>query len=172
MLFTFPWKPYLRQGQTAACLNPVTRCCRSQHKAACHSSMPSSRIKTVARHKWKTISKQVQGQKMNKRCESLFINLQRGECVRQIRPRDTRIKALSCSNWVQFQPIFFCAMKKYDLGRWEEQLPSGYWPIHKIKPLQLSSLCICVIYYLNCSCFAQVRMLCITLVIHICTEPW
>ncbi len=73
---------------------------------------------------------------MNKRCESLFINLQRGECVRQIRPRDTRIKALSCSNWVQFQTIFFCAMKKYDLGSWEEQLPSGYWPFHKIKPLQ------------------------------------
>lgn len=67
---------------------------------------------------------------------------------------------------------FFLCYEKYYLGRWEEQLPSGYWPIHKIKLLQLSSLFICVIYYLNRSCFAQVRMLCITLDIHICTEPW
>lgn len=102
MFFAFPWKPDLRQGQTAACLNPVTRCRRLQHKAACHSSMSSSQIKTVARHKCKMISKQVEGQKINKRCESLY---NEAECARKIKPRDTRIKGLSRSKWEQFKPI-------------------------------------------------------------------
>lgn len=160
MRFTFPWfKPDLCRGQIAACLYPVTRHRRSQHKASCHSSMPSVGSKESPEINEKRYQNKWRDRKWTRDLSRLFINLQRGECIRRIRPRDTRIKGLSRSNWVQFKSTF--------PRRWKNNF---HVDIHKIKLLQLSSFCICVIYYQKFR--SGTNAMYVIIHIHICTEPW
>ncbi len=171
MFFTSLGNPDLHQGQTAACLNPVTRAAaRNTKRPATHQChQVGSKLSPDINEKW------YQNNRGTKNEQEMWVALHKPTTRRMRKTNQAtghKDKALSTFQLGSISAYFFCAMKNIIWGDGKNNFHLDIGLFIRLKPLQLSSLCICVIYYLNRSCFTQVRMLCITLDLHICTEPW